>query len=110
MLEIYQGEDKTFIVETNIDLTSHTEIELIIDTPTQIEKSLTAGQITGVTATQFSVQIDSGDTESVEAGPYLIQSRATDSSGLFTQGKFQPNKITVKDSAFFAIGSGNDYS
>ena len=38
---IYQGEDKTIIVKTNVSLVAATEIEFIIDTDTQIKKTLT---------------------------------------------------------------------
>ena len=109
-LEIFQGEDKTITVESNIDLTTHTEIEFTIDTPTQIKKTKTGGEITGITATQFTVQIDAADTETVKAGPYKYQARATYSSGKISNAKFQPNKITIKDSVFTSIGSGNDYN
>ena len=110
-LEIFQGEDKTITVESNIDLTTHDEIEFTIDTPTQIKKTLSgSGGISGVTATQFTVQIDAADTETVKAGPYKYQARATDSSGKISNAKFQPNKITIKDSVFTSIGSGNDYN
>lgn len=109
MNEIFQGEDKTIIVTTNISLASATEIEFIIDTPTQIKKTLSDTQISAVTATQFSVQIDAGDTETVEAGEYLFQARAT-ISGKKTNGKFQPNKLILKDSAFTTQGAGNDYN
>ena len=109
-LEIFQGEDKTITVESNIDLRTHDEIEFTIDTPSQIKKTLTGGSISGVTATQFTVQIDAADTETVKAGPYKYQARATDSSGKISNAKFQPNKITIKDSVFTSAGSGNDYN
>ena len=110
MTELFQGEDKTIVVTTNIDLSSHTEIEFTIDTPTQIKKTLTDATISGVTTSQFSVQIDAGDTENVPAGEYKVQARATDSSGKKTNGKFQPDAITIRDSVFVAIGSGKDYN
>ncbi len=106
---IYQGEDKTIVVKTNVSLVSATEIEFIIDTPTQIKKTLTDSQITAVTATQFTVQIDAGDTETTEAGEYLFQCRSTISSKK-TNGKFQPNKLNILDSAFTSVGAGNDYN
>jgi len=108
--ELFQGEDKTITVLTNIDLTSYTEIEFNIDTPTQIKKTKTGGGITGITASQFSVQIDAGDTETVPAGSYKFQARGTDSSSKKVNGKFQPNKLVVKDSIFVSQGSGKDYN
>lgn len=106
---IYQGEDKTIIVKTNVSLVAATEIEFIIDTATQIKKSLTASQITGVTATQFFVQIDAGDTETVKAGEYLFQCRSTIATKK-TNGKFQPNSINILPSAFTTAGSRKDYN
>ena len=109
-LELFQGEDKTITVTSNIDLTTHTEIEFTIDAPTQITKTLSGSGISGVTATQFTVQIDAADTETLKAGPYKYQARATDSSGKISNAKFQPNRITIKDSVFTSAGSGNDYN
>jgi hypothetical protein len=107
--KLYQGEDKTIIVKTNIPLTSATEIEFIIDTPTQIKKTLSDVQITDVTATQYTVQIDAGDTETVDAGEYKYQTRAT-IDGKITNGRFQPNKINILNSAFTTGGSNRDYN
>lgn len=109
-LEIFQGEDKTIVVTSNIDLTSHTEIEFRIDAPDQIKKTLTGGSISGVTTTEFLVQIDAADTETLKAGPYKFQARATDSSGKISNARFQPNKIEIRDSVFTSAGSGKDYS
>lgn len=108
-LRVYQGEDKTIVVTTNIDLTDATEIEFVIDTETQITKSLTLEEISGVTSSQFQVQLDAGDTETITAGEYLYQCRATISSKI-VQGKFSPNKIEILESAFTSAGSGNDYN
>ena len=108
-LELYQGEDKTINVTTNIDLTSHSEIEFTIDTPTQIKKTKSGGSITGITSSQFSVQIDAADTETVPAGAYKYQARATLNSKI-TNAKFQPNRVTILDSVFTDEGSGNDYN
>lgn len=109
MPQIYQGEDKTIVVKTNVSLVAATEIEFIIDTETQIKKTLSGSQITGVTATQFSVQIDAGDTETTTPGEYLYQCRSTIATKL-TNGKFQPNKIDILPSAFVTTGSTRDYN
>lgn len=108
-IRIYQGEDKTIVVTTNEDISTATEIEFVIDTSTQIKKTFTAGQITNVTSTQFTVQIDASDTETVEAGEYLFQCRATVADKI-RQGVFSPDKIEIRDSAFTTAGSGNDYN
>lgn len=108
-IRIYQGEDKTIVVRTNEDISTATEVEFVIDTPTQIKKSLTEGQITNVTATSFTVQIDASDTETVEQGEYLFQCRATVATKI-RQGVFSPNKVEIQNSAFTDEGSGNDYN
>jgi hypothetical protein len=109
-IELYQGESKTIVVETNIDLSAYAEIEFSINTPTQILKKLSEGDIADVTATQFSVAIEPADTESVASGEYQYQCRATDSSGNITQGKFTPDKIKIRDSIFVrSLVGGNDY-
>lgn len=107
--ELYQGEDKTIIVKTNVSLVSATEIEFAIDTATIIKKTLTDGQIFAVTAEQYTVQIDAGDTETIEAGEYKYQTRST-IAGKLTNGKFQPNKIKILNSVFTSTGSNKDYN
>ena len=107
--ELFQGEDKTISVSTNIDLSSATEIDFRIDTPTQIIKKLSSG-VSGVTSTLFLVAIDAADTETVPAGNYKYQVRATLSTGKLVNGKFSPNKIIIKDSIFTTAGTGRDYN
>ena len=107
-LKIYQGADETIDIETNIDLSTATEIEVTIDTPTQIIKTLTGAHISAVTATQFTLAIDAADTETVKAGGYKYQCRAT-IAGKIKQGQMSPNKILIEDSVFVSLGSGNDY-
>lgn len=108
-IRIYQGEDKTIVVRTNEDISAATEIEFVIDTPTQILKKLTAGQIINVTSTSFTVLILAADTETVKSGEYLFQCRAT-VAALIRQGRFSPNKVQIKNSAFTTEGSGKDYN
>jgi len=108
-VQIFQGEDKTLVVSSNLDLTTATEIEFRVDTDVQIVRSLSNGDISGVTATQFSVEISGDDTETVKAGNYKYQVRAT-IGGKKRNGKFSPNKFEVLDSIFTTAGSGNDYN
>lgn len=108
-LRIYQGEDKTIVVRTNEDISAATEVEFVIDTSPQIIKKLSASQIINVTATSFTVQIDAADTETIPAGEYLFQCRATVATKI-RQGRFSPNKVEIKNSAFTTAGSGNDYN
>ena len=108
-IRIYQGEDKTIVVRTNEDISAATEVEFVIDTETQILKKLSEGEITNVTSTSFTVQIDAADTETVRHGEYLFQCRATVATKI-RQGRFSPNKIEIRDSAFTIEGSGNDYN
>lgn len=108
-IDIFQGEDKTVVVKTNIDLTGASEIQFNIDTPTMISKTLTAGQITGVTNSQFTVQIDAADTATVPASGYKYQARATLADGKIANGRFRPNKLTIRDSLFVTQGQGKVY-
>jgi len=112
-LRLFQGEDKTLSITTNADVSAATEIEFLIDTQAQagkqISKTLTAGQITSVTATSFTVQIDAADSETVPEGNYKVQCRVTIADKK-TNGLFQPNKIIIKDSVFVDEGTGNDYN
>jgi len=109
-IEVFQGEDEVIVVQTGTtDLTSATEIDFRIDTQPQIAKTLTGGGVTGVSATQFFVTIDAGDTSSVAAGNYKYQCRAT-LAGKLQNGRFTPNKFIVRDSVFETQGSGKDYS
>ncbi len=107
--ELYQGEDKTLIIGTNEDLTTYTQIEFVIDSPRQIKKTLTGGGISGVTASQFSVQIDAADTKNVNPGRYKYQTRATSSGSKTYHGKTVPNGVRVLHSSFVNPTNGNDY-
>ena len=107
-IELYQGEDKTIIVEMNDYISAATEIEFYIDTDTQIKKTLTGGKVSSVTSTQFQVQIDAADTETKDAGAYKFQARATIATKKYNI-KFTPNKVMILNSIFVTEGSGNDY-
>ena len=107
-IELFQGEDKTITVEMNDDISAATEIEFYIDTCTQIKKTLTASEISGVTATQFQVQIDAADTETKTPGPYKFQARAT-LAGKKHNIKFTPNKIRLLESVFVTQRTIKDY-
>lgn len=112
--QVFQGENKSLVVSSgagsSIDLTLATEIEFRIDTPKQIIKTLSNGDITANSATQFTVLLVPGDTETITAGPYKYQARVTTAAGDLVNGKFTPNKLEIKDSIFTTAGSGNDYS
>lgn len=107
-IELYQGEDKTIVVSMNDDLTSATEIEFIVDSPTQVIKKLSEAQISGVSSSQFSVQIDAADFATTAQGSYKIQSRAT-IAGKKYNIRHTPNRIKILNSVFENQGSGNDY-
>ena len=108
-ISLYQGEDKTIVVNTNEDLTTATEIEFRIDCSPQVVKTLTGGGISGVTATGYAIALEPGDTTNIDAGEYKIQSRYTDSGGNINHGKFVPNKLKLIESIFVNPNSGNDY-
>src|SRR5680860_25520 len=103
-IEIYQDEDKSIIVDMNEDISAATEIEFSIETPTRITKTLTAAQISNVTATQFTVQIDAADFASTRTGEYKYQARATLASRKYNI-KFTPNKVKIMDSVFVDVGN-----
>ena len=107
--EIYQGEDSTLTITTSEDVSTATEIEFLIDAPTQISKTLGASQITSVTATGFTVQIDAADTSSIPEGGYKHQARVTIGSKL-EHIRFTPNKIKIKDSVFVDDYTPGDYN
>ena len=108
-IEIFQGDDEIITVESNIDLSTATEIEWAIDTQPQIVKTLTGGHISDVSTSQFLVAIDAADTASVTAGNYKYQCQAT-IAGKIKHGRFTPNKIILRNSIFTDEGSGRDYS
>jgi len=108
-LIIYQGADAIIDIESNIDLSAATEIEVTIDTTEQIVKTLTAGGVSDVTSTQFTLNIDSGDTQDIKAGNYKYQVRAT-IGGKKKQGRLVPNKITLADSVFVQPRNIKDYA
>ena len=107
-IELYQGEDMTLTVEMNDDISAATEIELYIDTNPQVKKTLSAGQISGVTSTQFDVQIDAGDTNDIPPGAYKYQARATLSSKKYNI-KFTPNTLNIRRSIFENPVGRDDY-
>lgn len=105
---LYQGEDKTISVAMNDDISAASEIEFYIDTSPQIKKTLTDAEISSVTTTSFSVQIDAADTETVKAGTYKYQARAT-LAGKKHNIRFTPNKVRLMDSVFVTQNRVNDY-
>lgn len=106
VISIYQAADRNlaFNLKTaDNSLTSATEIEVLIDTPTQIIKKLSDGEVTSVTTTSFIVQITDSDTESTPSGEYDVQVRKTSGTGLITQGICSPSTIRIVDSKFTTV-------
>lgn len=98
--KIYQGSDFSLVVSHNFyNLTSASEIELRIDTPTQIVKKMTEGGIYSVTASTFTCFISDEDTQDIESGEYRIQCLAT-VSGNKSFGQLSPSTIRIEDSIF----------
>lgn len=107
-VEITQGMDKTLTLWVSDDLTSATEVEYVIDSPTRISKALTTG-VTVNSASQVTIQIDAADTTNIVPGPYKQQMRAT-LSGKLTKVKIQPNKIRITDSVWVDEYVAGDYN
>jgi len=109
-LALYQGSDESLVITSNIDLSSSagcTEIEVTIDTPTQIVKTLSGGHITA-TATSFTIVIDAADTATTVPGTFQYQARAT-IGGKKKQGRFTPNSILILPSVFESTSNVTDY-
>ena len=107
-LRIFQGADVVIVIDTGLtDLSAATAIEVTIDTPSQIKKTLSSG-ITAVTATQFNLAIDAADTATVKSGAYRYHCRANINSKK-KQGVFVPSRILIMDSVFENAGSGKRY-
>lgn len=100
-LKFYQGAHRDIIVShDDVNLASATEIEVRIDTPQQITKTLTGGGVSGVTSSQFTVSIEDSDTSDVCSGEYRIQVRSTSAAGVITQGEINPSNVVIVDSIF----------
>jgi hypothetical protein len=106
-LKLYQGSDESLVITSNIDLSAATEIEVTIDTPTQIVKTLSGGSITATTTT-FTIAIDAADTATVAPGTFKYQARAT-IGGKKKQGRFTPNSILILPSVFESTSNVTDY-
>ena len=107
--EIFQGEDKAFTVSTNEDLSSATEIQVTVDTPKAIRKTLTGGDISAVTSSEFTVQFAAGDTATTCSGSYKWQVQAVIGGNTYV-APFRPNRFVIKDNVALDAGSGNDYN
>lgn len=73
---VYQGEGKSILVtvsDSDIDLTTATEIEFTVDTNPQIKLTLSGSTITNVTTKSFTINLAASDTSSIEAGTYSPQ-------------------------------------
>ena len=109
-IELYQDADQIITVNMNEDISTATEVEFLIDAPTQISKTLSDNQVYAVTSASFKVRIDAADTASLCVGSYKYQARAT-IGGKKYNIKFTPNKIKVMDSVFVDDGyRANDYN
>ena len=98
-IKLWQGASLTISVDSDRDLTGATDIEYIIDSNPKIQLSLAAGDITGVTATGFRVNVKPSDTDGIKSGEYRHQIRATEGSSV-TQGQFSPSVLRIADSIF----------
>ena len=107
-IEIYQGEDKAIVVNMNDDISAATEIEFRVDTSPQITKTLSASDITSVTATSFTVQINAADFATTPRGAYKYQARAT-IGGKKYNIRFTPNKFKILTSLFESTETPGDY-
>ena len=99
---LYQGADRDIVVtHDEATLVSATEIECRISANGYtIDKTLTGSGISGVTATEFTVTIDDGDTADIPSGHYEIQYRYTSASGTVTHGVSSPTQVEIRDSIF----------
>lgn len=107
-VELFQGCDMSISIAMSDDISAATEVEFLIDCSSQISKTKTAGQITGVTATGFTVAIDAADTENIKPGSYKHQARAT-IAGKKYNIKLVPDKIKIMDSVFVDSYTPGDY-
>jgi len=99
-IRIGQGTDHTVTIgHSYADLPSATEVEIFIDTPSQIVKTLGEG-VSGVTAVSFVLTVPAEDTTSVKAGEYKIQARITTAGGSRLFGRINPDKVRILDTVF----------
>lgn len=99
-IRLYQGSDRSIVVyHDDTGLASATEIEFRIDTPTPIDKTLSGGGVSGVTASQFTVAISDDDTSDVLSGEYEMEARST-KAGVITTCELNPRFCQIVDSIF----------
>ena len=97
---VWQGTDKTVVVDHDFsDLTDATEIQVYIDSPKQIIKSLGDG-VSAVTADSYLLTIAAADTESTPSGEYRMQAKITTDGGGTVFGRFNPQIVKVMDTVF----------
>ena len=105
---LHQGEDATITVTTNDDCSTATELEYRLDSPSQVIKKLSAGEISTPTSTGFTITLDAADTTDIEAGIYKHQARVTLSGKVYTI-RFTPDSMKILDSVFVDSNPVNDY-
>jgi hypothetical protein len=99
-IKLWQGADRDIIcTHDEPTLTGATEIEVVIDSPSQITKSLTGGGVLAVTTSSFTIAISDTDTVDTPSGEYEIDCRAT-IGGVITHGLMNPRKVRIIDSKF----------
>lgn len=109
-LRIYQATDKTVSVSHDFaDLPSATEVNIYIDAPCQIVKSLGDG-VSGVTATNFVLTIPYEDTDNVPAGEYPIDGYITTLAGDRRHMRIQPSKVKILPSNWASARESGGYT
>lgn len=106
---IYQATDKTFSVQHDFtDLTTATEINIYVDTPSQIVKSLGNG-VTSVTDETFLLTFNYEDTDNVGEGEYLIDGYVTTATGDRVHARISPNKVKILPTNWASARDTRDY-
>ena len=97
-LRIPQGAATSIVVEVE-GVASATEVEFGIDCRPEVVKRLSAGQISNVSATGFTVSLLPADFNNIKPGEYKCQARVT-IAGTPYAVEFRPNKVRIVDSVF----------
>lgn len=102
VVRIFQGSGKNIVVNHNeTAIATADEVEWIVDTVPTVKKTLTGGDIVGVTASSFTVVIDKDDFATIKAGEYHAEARYTPSGATDpVHGRLNPSQVKVIDSAF----------
>ena len=104
---VWQGTDAIFNISHDYtDLVTATAIEVYVDTPSQIVKTLSDG-VTSVSATNMVVTLAAGDTDDVDPGEYCIQARITTTGGQQFFGRILPERVKILESNWGSGSSGS---